>query len=143
MAAVHRTACQIRTIAQDGIERELILTNKRTSAIVLMPIRAKRKEFPGGYDKNARFSVKMLIVLCISSSYSFDANASRCRARIFFASAQKTLNRLAQRIHSSTAISLHPPAQLTPFTTSHKLLLGKKNQKLPNGIQEEPYSSSK
>jgi hypothetical protein len=47
-------------IAQDGIERDLILTNKRASAIVLMPIRAKFKEFPGGYDKNARFSVKML-----------------------------------------------------------------------------------
>jgi len=28
-------------IAQDRIERNLILSNKRTSAIVLMPIRAK------------------------------------------------------------------------------------------------------
>jgi len=89
VAAVDRTACQIETIAQDGIERELILTNKRTSAIVLMPIRAKRKEFPGGYDKNARFSVKMLIVLCISSSYSLDVNASRGRARIFLVDQHK------------------------------------------------------
>ena len=84
MAAVHRTACQTGMIAQDGIQRELILTNKRTSAIVLMPIRAKRKEFPDGYDKNARFSVRMLILLCMSSSYSLDANASRGRAGIFF-----------------------------------------------------------
>ncbi len=84
VAAVDRTACQTGMTAQDGIERELILTNKRTSAIVLMPIRAKRKEFPGGYDKNARFSVKMLIVFCTSSSYSLDANASRGRARFFF-----------------------------------------------------------
>ncbi len=41
LAAVHRTACQIRTIAQDGIERQLILTNKRVGAVVLVPIRAK------------------------------------------------------------------------------------------------------
>ena len=41
LAAVNRTACQIRTIAQDGIERQLILTNKRVGAVVLVPIRAK------------------------------------------------------------------------------------------------------
>jgi hypothetical protein len=61
VAAVDRTACQIRMIAQDCIQRNLILTNKRESTIVLMPIRAKRKELPGGYHKNARFSVRMLI----------------------------------------------------------------------------------
>jgi len=83
VAAVDRTAIQIGTIAQDGIERDLILPNKRTSAVVLMPIGAKRENFAGGYDKNARFSVKMLILLCISSSYELDAKASRCRARIF------------------------------------------------------------
>lgn len=41
LAAVNRTACQIRTIAQDDIERQLILTNKRVGAVVLVPIRAK------------------------------------------------------------------------------------------------------
>jgi hypothetical protein len=41
VAAMHRTACQAGMIAQDRLERSLILTNKRTSAIVLMPIRAK------------------------------------------------------------------------------------------------------
>jgi hypothetical protein len=41
MAAVNRTACQTGMIAQDRIERQLILTNKRADAIVLMPIRAK------------------------------------------------------------------------------------------------------
>jgi len=85
MAAVDRTACQTGMIAQDGIQRELILTNKRISAVVPVPIRPKRKEFPHGYDKNARFSVKMLSVLCIASSYSLDANASRRRAGIFHA----------------------------------------------------------
>jgi hypothetical protein len=85
VAAGDGTACQTGMIAQDGIQRLLILTNKRTSAIILMPIRAKRKEFPGSYDKNARFSVKMLSVLDIPSSYSLDANASRDRARVFYA----------------------------------------------------------
>ena len=41
MATVDRTACRTRIIAQDRIECRLILTNKRTSAMVLMPIRAK------------------------------------------------------------------------------------------------------
>lgn len=41
LAAVNRTACQIGTIAQDGIERQLILTNKRVGAVALVPIRAK------------------------------------------------------------------------------------------------------
>jgi len=90
VAAVDRTACQIRTIAQDGIQRDLILTNKRTSAVVLMPIRAKRENFAGGYDKNAKFSVRMLIRLFMSSSYSLDANASRGRAGIFSCRRAKT-----------------------------------------------------
>jgi hypothetical protein len=85
MAAGGCTACQTGMIAQDGIQRELILTNERTDAVVLMPIRAKRKEFPEGYDKNAKFSVTMLILLCMSSSYPLDANASSGRTGIFYA----------------------------------------------------------
>lgn len=96
MAAVDRAACQIRMIAQDGIQRELVLTNERMDTTVLMPIRAKRKEFPGGYDKNARFSVKMLSVFCTPSSYSLDANASRGRARIFMRSRRIESSQLAQ-----------------------------------------------
>ena len=88
-ATTDRTVFQIRTIAQDGIEPELILTNKRKGAVVLVPILAKRENFGDGYDKNARFSVKMLILCCISSSYGLDAKASRCRARIFYAPARK------------------------------------------------------
>jgi hypothetical protein len=60
-AAADRTACQIPMIAQDGIQRQLILTNKRTGTLVPMPIPAKRKEFADGYDKNAKFSVRMLM----------------------------------------------------------------------------------
>jgi len=89
VTAVDCTACQTGMIAQDRIQRGLVLTNKRTGTIVLMPVRAKRKEFPGGYDKNARFSVKMLIVLGTPSSYELDAKASRSRARFFCQSAQK------------------------------------------------------
>ena len=85
VATGNRTLFQIGTIAQDGIERKLILTNKPKGAIVLVPIFAKGKNFPDGYDKIARFSVKMLSGLSISSSYSLDAKASRCRARIFYA----------------------------------------------------------
>lgn len=83
MAAEDRTACQAGMIAQDRIECRLILTNKRASAVVLMPIRPKRKEFPGRDDKNARFSVKMLIVFCTPSSYELHADAARSRARFF------------------------------------------------------------
>jgi hypothetical protein len=77
------TACQIGLTAQDRIQRSLILTNNRKSAIVLMPVRAKCKEFPGSYDKNARFSVRVLSVFDTPSSYELDANASRARARFF------------------------------------------------------------
>lgn len=41
MAAVDRAACQTGMIAQNGIERQLILTNKRVGAVGLMPIRTK------------------------------------------------------------------------------------------------------
>ena len=83
VATPHRAVLQIRTIPQDGIQQELILTNKRTGAVVLVPILAKRKKFRDGYNKIARFSVKILIGFFISSSYSLDAKVSRGRARIF------------------------------------------------------------
>ena len=85
VAAVYRAALQTRTNAQGGIQRALILTNKRTVAVVLVPILAKREDFRDGYSKTARFSVKMLICFCISSSYSLDAKTSRGRTRIFCA----------------------------------------------------------
>ncbi|MDV7394428.1 hypothetical protein RZS08_23800, partial [Arthrospira platensis SPKY1] len=66
-AAVDRTVFQIgkiaqNAIAQNGIQRQLILTNKRIGAVVQMPIFGIRKEFPDGYDKNARFSVRILML---------------------------------------------------------------------------------
>jgi hypothetical protein len=41
VAAEDRAACQTGMIAQDGIKRELIPSNKWPGAIVLMPIRVK------------------------------------------------------------------------------------------------------
>ena len=48
VAAQDRTACQTGRIAQHGIQRELILTNKRIGAVVPVPIGPKLKEFPDG-----------------------------------------------------------------------------------------------
>ena len=89
VAAGHGALSPIRTIAQGRIECQLILTNKRADAVILVPIFAKRKKFRDGDNKNERFSVKILIVSSMSSSYSLDAKASRGRARIFYVSARK------------------------------------------------------
>ena len=83
VAAVHVTTVQIGAFPQEGVESELILPNKRTSAIMLVPIFSKRENVRDCHQQMAKFSVKMLIVSCISSSYNLVARASRCRARIF------------------------------------------------------------
>lgn len=114
-AAVDRTACQTRMLAQNGIQRQLILTNKRIGAVVQMPLFGIREEFPDGYDKNARFSARILKVFCMSPSYSLDANASRGRAGIFCGSAHTTVQPAEQRIHPTTAFFLHSLAQPATF----------------------------
>ena len=68
---------------QDRVQRGLILPDKRPGAIVLMPIGAKREKSLDGYGKKAKSSVILPIALHTSSSYLFDANASRGRARFF------------------------------------------------------------
>jgi hypothetical protein len=132
VAAEDRAACQIRTTAQDGIQRDLILTNKRTNTVALMPIRAKRKEFPDGYDKNVRFSVRMQIPLFMSSSYPFDANASSGRAGIFLWI--NTDDRRASHTTDSSArsyLSSHAcPVSADPPCHTNRLL-GKKSPRLP------------
>ena len=74
-----------RRIAARQASFAVQLTNKRTGAVVLVPILAKRKKFRDGYNKIAGFSAKILIGFCISSSQSLDAKVSRGRARIFCA----------------------------------------------------------
>ena len=92
VATPHRAVPQIRAIPQRGIQRDLILTNERLGAIVLVPILAKSKNFRDGYGKSTRFSVTMLIVVGTSSSYPLDAHASRPRTRIFYALPPKSGN---------------------------------------------------
>ena len=73
VTAAYGAVLQIGTIAQNGIQRQLILTNKRVGAVILVPVLAKRKNFRDGYGKNARFSVRMWIVWTMSPSYYLDA----------------------------------------------------------------------
>jgi hypothetical protein len=68
---------------QDRVQHGLILPDKRPGAIVPMPIRPKREKPLDGYGKKARPSAILFIVLYTPSSYLFDANASRGRARFF------------------------------------------------------------
>jgi hypothetical protein len=144
-AAADRTACQMRMSAQDGIQRPLILTNKRTGTVVLMPIFGIRKEFPDGYDKNAKFSVRMLMLLCMSPSYSLDAIASRGRAGIFSwlhpdhcSSAQTT----DSPVNRHLAALLCPDGHASPRTTN--TLLGKEPAVTnPDSKTSPNYFSSK
>jgi hypothetical protein len=138
VATTHGAVLPIRMIAQDCIQRELILTNKRSGAVVLVPILAKREKFRDGYNKTAKFSVTMLIVCCISSSYSLDTKASRGRARIFHASALK----ITQRIRATDPRATNQPISsscLADPASSELLetLLGKKNQ-VPKRFQRTP-----
>ena len=68
---------------QDRVQRGLILPDKRPGTIVPVPIRTKREKPLDGYGKKARPSAILFIVLYTPSSYLFDANASRGRARVF------------------------------------------------------------
>jgi hypothetical protein len=90
LAAGDRALFPIGIFAQDRIQRQLILPNKRKGAIELVPIVAKYKEFRDGNYKNARFSVRISSGLVTSSSYTFDAKASTGRPRIFYALRQKS-----------------------------------------------------
>jgi hypothetical protein len=74
---------KLRMALQDRVQRCLILPDKRPGAIVLMPICANREKPLDGYGKKARLSTIISTVLYTPSSYLFDANASRGRARFF------------------------------------------------------------
>jgi hypothetical protein len=89
VAAARRAMPQSRMTPKDRVQRDLVLSNKRVDAVVLVPVLAKRKMFREGYNKTAKFSVIILNCLCISSSYSLDAKASRGRAGILYATTRK------------------------------------------------------
>jgi hypothetical protein len=86
----------------DRVQRSLILPDKRVSAVVLVPVIAKRENFPDRYDKKARLSLTMWSVTFTPSSYLLDAKASRGRARIFVALSLGIRNRERQK-RSTTA----------------------------------------
>jgi len=83
--AGRHAASQFRMGLQVRVQGGLILSDKRVSAIVLVPIRAKREKLLDGDDKKTRLSVRIRIDLVTPSSYLFDAQASRGRARFFYA----------------------------------------------------------
>lgn len=74
---------KLRMGLQDRVQHRLILPDKRPGPIVPVPIRTKREKLLDGYGKKARLSVILSIVVRTPSSYLFDANASRGRARSF------------------------------------------------------------
>jgi hypothetical protein len=143
VAAAYRAVLQIRTIAQDGIQRELILTDKPMSAVGLVPILAKSKNFRDSYNKIAKFSVKMLIVLGMSSSYSLDAKTSRGRARIFLYlsnedSATDSRNR-STRHHSANHLLL---LSSTNFATFPQYATWKEKTEAMTAALKTPHTSS-
>jgi hypothetical protein len=81
--AVGDAAQNLRMGLQHRVQRGLILPDNRPGAIILMPIRAKREQLLDGDGKKARLSAILSIVIHTPSSYLFDANASRGRARFF------------------------------------------------------------
>ena len=112
---------------QDRVQRGLILPDKRAGAVVPMPIRAKREKPLDGYGKKARLSTIMSIVLHTPSSYLFDANASRGRAR-FLCAPDENLGRLPaqtfRRLSLTHAVllaeSTQPRCASHPETTTWK-----------------------
>jgi hypothetical protein len=140
VAAAHRAVLQIRTVPQRGVQRDLILTNERFGAIVLVPILAKSKNFRDDYRKIIRFSVKMLIGSCISSSYYLDAKTSRRRARIFSASAQKIspLARTTDPRVSNSPVSSSSPADATSPPVIQASYLERKRHTPTDRIHQRP-----
>lgn len=99
---------------EDRIQSGLILTDKRLGAIVLVPVIAKRENFPDGDDKKARFSLIMLSVLHTPSSYLLDAKASRGRARFFYARKRTPSLPFPTIATTAPACAGHAACQLAP-----------------------------
>jgi hypothetical protein len=118
LAAEYCAVPQCRTLPQDGVQRELILTNERLDAVVLVPILAKSKNFRDSYSKRDKPSVKMLIGFRISSSYSLDANASRGRARIFHAPSKNPARPIRTNDRAGTD---HLTTQISPARKTHRI----------------------
>lgn len=127
--AVHRTVAQLRMQLQDGVQFRLIVTNKRMSAIILVPVGPKSEKLPDRDDKKARFSVRMRTVLFTPSSYFIDARASRGRTRIFCAPFRRHAAPSNPPAASRQPVPLHSSRQSAQTASLHALL-GRKNSLL-------------
>jgi hypothetical protein len=101
---------------QNGVERDLILTNKRTSTLLLVPILGKGENLLDAYDEKARFPVMLSICSFMSSSYLLDAKAPRGGRGFFSFQPGKPTKRAAQTLHPRKPTqppSLPPPVHLS------------------------------
>jgi hypothetical protein len=119
--AMHGATGQFRTSAQNGVERDLILTNKRTSAIVLVPIPGKGKNLFDADDEKDRLSAMLRILLFMSSSYPLDAKATRGGRGFFSEFDAKSTKCAAQTQHPLTLIQPQLPARPTHLRCARHL----------------------
>jgi len=123
VAAASGTVLQVWMVPQDRVQSELILTNKRVSAVVLVPIPRKGGNLLERYDNKPRVSV-MMSRLFTTSSYLLDAKASSRRTRSFYGLAlifQPVLNADgAIRISSHQRPLPSPSLQTTTYLEKEK-----------------------
>ena len=115
VAAASDTATQVGIRLQDEVQRGLILAHERVSAIVLVPVRAKRENFLERYDKKAKLSPIMQSVTFTPSCYFIAAKASRGRTRFFLRPRQKSDS------HCSRTLPSRAVPQLAPLASSAHL----------------------
>jgi len=84
MFASRQAPSKVWLVLDDRPQTEVILQYKLPNPIIVIPSIAKFKTLTDFYGKFARFSLIILIVFCISSSYPIEANASTGGAGIFF-----------------------------------------------------------
>jgi hypothetical protein len=113
--AVRHATGQLGTSLQNGVERDLILTNERTSTLLLVPVLGKRENLLDAYDEKARLSVMLRIVSSMSSSYLLDAKATR-GGRGFFS--RFHLKADQARRPNTPRPKAHPAAILCPARSS-------------------------
>ena len=84
MLASRQASSKVWLVLDDRPQTEAILQYKLPNPIIVIPSFAKFKTLTDFYGKFARFSLIILIVFCISSSYPIEATGSTGGAGIFF-----------------------------------------------------------
>jgi hypothetical protein len=132
--AAHRATGQLGTSLQNGVERGLILTNKRTSTLLLVPILGKRENPLDAYEEKARSSAILWILSFMLSSYLLDAEAPRVGRGFSSHFQQKTdqARRLTAPRPKAYQVALPSPTR-TPSQRARlaKRLLGKEKGPAP------------